>query len=150
MSTFFAPSLQNNQTFYQLREEESKHCIRVLRMQVGAVLELVNGRGLQAQALLQDAHPKRCMLEITSIVQHAPTPNVHIAMAPTKNMDRIEWFLEKATELGLTRLTLLACEHSERKQVNLEQNKKRGHTFRVGQEVFHTKFGVIRRSAILA
>ena len=87
MSTFFAPSLQNNQTFYQLSEEESKHCIRVLRMQVGAVLELVNGRGLQAQALLQDAHPKRCMLEITSIVQHAPTPNVHIAMAPTKNMD---------------------------------------------------------------
>ena len=124
MSTFFAPSLQNNQTFYQLSEEESKHCIRVLRMQVGAVLELVNGRGLQAQALLQDAHPKRCMLEITSIVQHAPTPNVHIAMAPTKNMDRIEWFLEKATELGLTRLTLLACEHSERKQVNLDRLEK--------------------------
>ena len=124
MSVFYAPSLQNEQTHYQLSEEESKHCIRVLRMQEGAAIQLVNGRGLEAHALLQDAHPKRCMLQITAVVQHEPTPAVHIAMAPTKNMDRIEWFLEKATELGLTKLSLLNCEHNERKQVNTERLEK--------------------------
>jgi 16S rRNA (uracil1498-N3)-methyltransferase len=124
MSTFYAPSLQNGQLLYQLSEEESKHCIRVLRMQVGSSLELVNGKGLQAQARLQEAHPKRSILEITSFVQHEPTPVVHIAMAPTKNLDRIEWFLEKATELGLTKLSLLNCEHNERKQINLERLEK--------------------------
>jgi len=124
MSVFYAPSLQNEQTHYQLSEEESKHCIRVLRMQEGAAIQLVNGRGLEARALLQDAHPKRCMLQITAVVQHDPTPEIHIAMAPTKNMDRIEWFLEKATELGLTKLTLLNCEHNERKQVNTERLEK--------------------------
>ena len=124
MSVFYAPSLQIEQSHYQLSEEESKHCIRVLRMQEGAAIQLVNGRGLEAHALLQDAHPKRCMLQITAVVQHDPTPAVHIAMAPTKNMDRIEWFLEKATELGLTKLTLLNCEHNERKQVNTERLEK--------------------------
>jgi 16S rRNA (uracil1498-N3)-methyltransferase len=124
MSTFFAPSLQTGQGLYQLSEEESKHCIRVLRMQVGSSLELINGRGLQAQARLLEAHPKRCMLEISSFVQHEPTPELHIAMAPTKNLDRIEWFLEKATELGLTTLSLLICDHNERKQVNLERLEK--------------------------
>lgn len=124
MSVFYAPSLQIEQTHYQLSEEESKHCIRVLRMQEGASIQLVNGRGLEAHAVLQDAHPKRCMLQITAVVQHEPTPAVHIAMAPTKNMDRIEWFLEKATELGLTKLSLLNCEHNERKQVNTERLEK--------------------------
>lgn len=124
MSVFYAPSLQIEQAHYQLSEEESKHCIRVLRMQEGASIQLVNGRGLEAHAVLQDAHPKRCMLQITAVVQHEPTPAVHIAMAPTKNMDRIEWFLEKATELGLTKLSLLNCEHNERKQVNTERLEK--------------------------
>ncbi|MEY4992298.1 MAG: hypothetical protein RI948_1177 [Bacteroidota bacterium] len=124
MSTFYAPTLQPEQTHYQLSEEESKHCIRVLRMQAGAQIQLVNGRGLEAHALLQDAHPKRCILHLTTVVHHAPSPVVHIAMAPTKNMDRIEWFLEKATELGITKLSLLNCEHNERKQVNIERLEK--------------------------
>ena len=124
MSIFYAPTLQADQTHYQLSEEESKHCIRVLRMQQGAPIQLINGCGLEAQALLQDAHPKRCILQMITVVQHEPSPEVHIAMAPTKNMDRIEWFLEKATELGLTKLSLLNCEHNERKQVNTERLEK--------------------------
>lgn len=124
MSIFFAPSLQEAHTHYQLSEEESKHCNRVLRLKEGARIELVNGIGLHAVAVLKDAHPKRSLLEIESIVQHAPTPTLHIAIAPTKNMDRIEWFLEKSTELGLSKLTFLVCDHNERKHVNMDRLEK--------------------------
>ena len=99
MSTFYAPSLQSGQTHYQLSEEESKHCIKVLRMQVGAPIELINGKGLQAFTILEDPHPKRSFLSIESSIFYEKTPCLHIAMAPTKNMDRIEWFVEKATEI---------------------------------------------------
>ena len=73
MSIFYAPSLEKEQSHYQLSEEESKHCIRVLRMQEGAAIQLVNGRGLEAHAVLQDAHPKRCMLQITAEPVNFPT-----------------------------------------------------------------------------
>jgi 16S rRNA (uracil1498-N3)-methyltransferase len=124
MSTFYAPSLQSGQSHYQLSEEESKHCVKVLRMQVGVPIELIDGKGLQAFTILEDAHPKRSLLRIESRIFHEKTPPLHIAMAPTKNMDRIEWYLEKATELGLSKLTFLLCEHSERKQVNTERLEK--------------------------
>jgi 16S rRNA (uracil1498-N3)-methyltransferase len=124
MSTFYAPSLQSGQSHYQLSEEESKHCVKVLRMQVGAPIELINGKGLQAFTILEDAHPKRSILRLESSIFHDQTPTLHIAMAPTKNMDRIEWYLEKATEMGLSKLTFLLCEHSERKQVNMERLEK--------------------------
>lgn len=124
MSTFYAPSLQRGQSHYQLSEEESKHCVKVLRMQVGAPIELIDGKGLQAFTILEDAHPKRSILRLESSIFHDQTPSLHIAMAPTKNMDRIEWYLEKATEMGLSKLTFLLCEHSERKQVNMERLEK--------------------------
>jgi 16S rRNA (uracil1498-N3)-methyltransferase len=124
MSTFYAPSLQRGQSHYQLSEEESKHCVKVLRMQVGAPIELIDGKGLQAFTILEDAHPKRSILRLESSIFHDQTPALHIAMAPTKNMDRIEWYLEKATEMGLSKLTFLLCEHSERKQVNMERLEK--------------------------
>ena len=121
MSTFYAPSLQSGQSHYQLSEEESKHCVKVLRMQVGAPIELIDGKGLQAFTILEDAHPKRSILRLESSIFHNRTPALHIAMAPTKNMDRIEWYLEKATEMGISKLTFLICERSERKQVNMER-----------------------------
>ena len=124
MSIFYAPTLQADQSHYQLSEEESKHCIRVLRMQVGAPIELIDGKGLQAFSVLEDAHPKRSVLRMESSIFHEKTPTLHIVMAPTKNMDRIEWYLEKATELGLSKLTFIWCEHSERKQVNMERLEK--------------------------
>lgn len=124
MSTFYASSLQDGQSHYQLSEEESKHCVKVLRMQVGDQIELINGHGLQVFTVLEDAHPKRSVVRIESRIFHERTPSLHIAMAPTKNMDRIEWYLEKATELGLSKLSLLLCERSERKQVNMERLEK--------------------------
>lgn len=124
MSIFYAPELTAQDTLYHLSEDESKHCVKVLRMQEGAAIELVNGRGLQAQCLLETAHAKRSVLRIIAQIQHAPTPTLHIALAPTKNLDRIEWYIEKATELGLSKLTFLLCERSERKQLNLERLEK--------------------------
>lgn len=124
MSLFYAPTLQQDATHYQLSEDESKHCIKVLRMQVGASIELINGLGLQAFAVLEEAHPKRAIVQITSRHLHPPTPALHIAMAPTKHMDRIEWYLEKATELGLSKLSFLNCDRGERKQVNMERLEK--------------------------
>lgn len=124
MSTFYAPELQLGALHYQLSEEESKHCIKVLRLQQGAEIELINGKGLQAMASLQDAHPKRSILQIEQFVEHAPTASLHVAMAPTKNLDRLEWFVEKATELGITHLSFLLCDHSERRQLNIERLEK--------------------------
>lgn len=124
MSTFYAPDVNLQQGYYTLSEEESKHCIKVLRMQVGATVELINGKGLQVQTQLEEAHAKRTKLRIETFVEHKPTPSLHIAMAPTKNMDRVEWYLEKATELGLSKISFLLCEHSERKQINIERLEK--------------------------
>lgn len=124
MSTFYAPSLQLGQSHYQLSEQESKHCIMVLRMKEGAQIELISGTGLQALTTLEDAHPKRSLVRILKLTNHSRTPVIHVAMAPTKNMDRLEWYLEKATELGLSKLSFLLCDHSERKLVNIERLEK--------------------------
>ena len=124
MSTFYALNLQQDHSHYQLSEEESKHCTKVLRMQVGYRIELINGRGLHAITVLEDAHPKRSIVRVESRHFYEQTPTLHIAMAPTKNLDRIEWYLEKATELGLSKLSFLQCDHSERKQVNMERLQK--------------------------
>jgi 16S rRNA (uracil1498-N3)-methyltransferase len=124
MSIFFAPDILTNTSHYQLNEDESKHCVKVMRLGHGAKLTLVNGKGQEFNCSLQDPHPKRALLEVQEVLTHPQSKALHIAMAPTKNMDRIEWFLEKATELGLSKLTFLHCEHNERKTINLERLQK--------------------------
>jgi len=125
MAQFYAPNLQITDTSYFLTEEESKHCIRVLRMQVDDSLELINGKGLLFQVIIIEAHPKKCAVKVLSVVQMpAPKKEIHIAIAPTKNMDRMEWFVEKAGEIGLTKLSLIKCHNSERKVCNLERMQK--------------------------
>ena len=125
MAQFYAPNLQITDTSYFLTEEESKHCIRVLRMQVNDNLELINGKGLVFQVVIMEAHPKKCAVKVLSVVQMpAPKNEIHIAIAPTKNMDRMEWFVEKAGEIGLTKLSLIKCHNSERKVCNLERMQK--------------------------
>ena len=124
MSVFFAPDILADTAHYQMNEDESKHCIKVLRLGQGAKLTLVNGKGLAFKCVLKDPHPKRTLLEIQEVLTHPKSNALHIAMAPTKNMDRIEWFLEKATELGISKLTFLHCAHNERKTINLERLQK--------------------------
>jgi 16S rRNA (uracil1498-N3)-methyltransferase len=121
---FYTPDIRSD--IYTLAEDESKHCTRVLRLQQGDTVYLVDGRGCLYTAIIQDAHQKRCQLQIIDKqVEYGKLPYyVHIAVAPTKNMDRIEWFVEKAVEIGVSAITFLECEHSERKQLRLDRIEK--------------------------
>jgi 16S rRNA (uracil1498-N3)-methyltransferase len=124
MNIFYTPDLVGKQ--YTLEEQESKHCIKVLRFSKGDRLMLVDGRGGLHTAVITDPNPKKCVVNVIESVHDFEKRDfhLHIAIAPTKNNDRLEWFLEKATEIGIDEITPLLCEHSERKQVNNERLEK--------------------------
>ena len=125
MLTFFAPDLAPAQPTYQLSEDESKHAVRVLRLAIGDAVELLDGRGGRYAAAVADANPKRCQLRITHHETVLPRPYfTHVAVAPTKNIDRMEWFVEKAVEIGVERITFLRCARSERRELKLERLEK--------------------------
>ncbi|EPB65750.1 RNA methyltransferase, partial [Ancylostoma ceylanicum] len=101
MHLFYDPDITKETITYQLNETESRHVCKVLRMKEGDTIGLLNGNGLFAEAIVAEANPKRCTVEITGRKeQPAPSYSIHIAIAPTKMNDRMEWFIEKATELG--------------------------------------------------
>ena len=124
MHIFYTPELSGNT--YTLNETESKHCIRVLRLDKGDEITLVDGRGGFFTAEIADPNPKRCAVNVVESQQNFGLRNfrVHIAIAPTKNIERIEWFLEKATEIGVSRITPLLCRYSERKEIKTERLEK--------------------------
>jgi 16S rRNA (uracil1498-N3)-methyltransferase len=124
MHIFYTPDISGN-TFI-LDETESKHCIRVLRLEKGDEITLVDGRGGFYRAEITDPNPKRCMVKVVHSEQEFGLKNfqVHIAIAPTKNIERLEWFLEKATEIGINRVIPLLCQHSERKEIKPERLEK--------------------------
>ncbi len=109
-----------------LSEEESKHCINVLRMKDNDELILVDGIGGYYKAKITQAHSKKCEVNIVETQKDFQKRNfnLHIACAPTKSSDRFEWFLEKATEIGLDKITPIQCEHSERTVVKPERLQK--------------------------
>jgi 16S rRNA (uracil1498-N3)-methyltransferase len=121
--TSFAPNVAP--PFYTLPEDESKHAVRVLRLTIGDAVVLVDGRGGVFQAEVETADAKRCRLRV---VQEQQVPRraygVHVAVAPTKNLDRMEWLVEKATEIGIDRLSFLRCARSERRELKLERLQK--------------------------
>lgn len=126
MHLFYTPDISLNAQQYVLNEQESKHCMRVLRLQVNDVITLMDGRGLWFHAEIQVLHKNQVVVRILEVQK----PNaerkfqIHIAIAPTKNMDRLEWFLEKATEIGIDTITPIICERSERKEVKIERLEK--------------------------
>ena len=121
MNIFYTPKLANEKT-YTLSESESKHAIRVLRLKQGDVITLVNGTGSFFEATITSENPKRCEVEITKIRKEANNkPQLHIAIAPTKNNDRTEWFIEKCTEIGISQISPILCKHSERKIIKEER-----------------------------
>lgn len=124
MHLFYTPGIDNE--LYTLSEEESKHAIRVLRLVKGDTVQLIDGKGNFMEAEVADDHPKRCTMRITHIQKDfgKRSFHLHIAMAPTKNMERTEWFLEKAVEIGLDAFTPLQCDHSERVTVKTERLHK--------------------------
>ncbi|MEN8227964.1 MAG: 16S rRNA (uracil(1498)-N(3))-methyltransferase [Bacteroidota bacterium] len=121
MNLFYSPHIEGD-TFV-LDEKESKHSVRVLRLGIGDRVVLVDGRGGWYEAVIKEDHPKRCQLKILSHTRdYQPLSyNLHIAVSPTKNMERFEWFLEKSTEIGITEITPLICHRSERKKLKMER-----------------------------
>lgn len=109
-----------------LNEEESKHCIRVLRLSTGNKIVLIDGKGGWYEAEICDDNPKRCSVTITKTVKEFGKRNFHlqIAIAPTKNMDRLEWFVEKAVEMGIDEFSIINCKNSERTVVKTERLNK--------------------------
>jgi len=123
---FYTPDIQPEHKAFILNEEESKHAIRVLRLSAGQQIQLVDGNGGHYTAVITDAHPKRTVLEISEVsMAHGKRPYyLHVAIAPTKNIDRVEWFLEKATEVGVDEITPIICDHSERTAVKPDRLRK--------------------------
>lgn len=123
MSLFYVPNLA---TEHVLPEEESLHAVKVLRLKVGDELVVVDGVGGYHIAKITLPHPKRCAFElIESQFEFGKRDyKLHIAIAPTKNMDRLEWFVEKATEIGIDEITPIICRFSERKMVKAERLEK--------------------------
>ena len=123
MQVFYTPDILQCP---ELPEEESGHCVRVLRLGEGDEILLTDGRGSFYQAAIEQAHPKHCRVTLLKSWQPAPlwSGYLHIAVAPTKNMDRMEWFAEKATEIGIDEITCLNCRFSERKEVKPQRLEK--------------------------
>jgi 16S rRNA (uracil1498-N3)-methyltransferase len=126
MQLFYTPDIDAASETYYLNEEESKHCVRVLRLQPGDQVQLIDGKGNFFTATIKDAHPKKTLLQIISVQKEFNKRNhyLHIAIAPTKNIERLEWFLEKATEIGIDEISLIICQRSERKEAKTERLNK--------------------------
>ena len=120
---FYCPDILHS---FTLSEEESQHAVRVLRLQAGDELEVVDGAGGYYLAVVTNPHPKHCEFEIKETITEYGKRDyrLHIAIAPTKNIERLEWFIEKCTEIGVDEITPLLCRFSERKIIKPERLEK--------------------------
>lgn len=120
MALFYAPDITSS---WELPEDEAAHCLRVLRLNVGSELDITDGKGFFYKAVISSIAGKRCYVEAKEIIEQPKGWNghLHIAIAPTKNMDRIEWMVEKAVEIGLDEISFLQCRFSERKVLKTDR-----------------------------
>ena len=120
---FYAPNITSE---FTLSEEESSHAVRVLRLQAGDEIDIVDGVGGFYKAVITNPHPKHCEFEIKeSTLEFGKRDyKLHIAIAPTKNIERLEWFVEKCTEIGIDEITPIICRFSERKIIKPERIEK--------------------------
>ena len=122
MQLFYNPEVSETDKQVVFPKDESKHIVKVLRKKEGDILHLTNGKGFLFKTEILIAGTNKCIAEIKSFHKSPPAPyQLHLAVAPTKMNDRYEWFLEKATEIGVQEITPLICEHSERKVVKTER-----------------------------
>lgn len=122
MHIFYAPDISSSQ---ELDEIESKHATKVLRLQVGDQIQVIDGKGMFYSCTISDLAGKRCQLRTESTTQEDLFKlKIHLAVAPTKSNDRNEWIIEKACELGVKEITFLKTFHSERKHVNIDRLQK--------------------------
>lgn len=124
MHLFYTPHI--NDEICELNETESGHCVRVLRLRKGDSVVLIDGRGGFYTAIIEEPNPRRCIVKVVDKKEDFGKRNyyLHLAVAPTKSIDRFEWLLEKATEIGVDEITPLLCEHSERKHVRIDRLMK--------------------------
>jgi len=124
MQLFYLPEIKASTV--ALDPDESKHAVKVLRLTGGDRVQIVDGSGGFYEAEVLDAHPKKCTLAIVKTQKEFGKKDfhLHIAIAPTKNIDRFEWFLEKCTEIGIDEITPILSEHSERKVIKPERLEK--------------------------
>ena len=123
MNLFYQPGIPEGIIY--LDAEESRHVVRVLRMSEGDQLNLTDGKGFFYFAKITNADPKKCQFKILDRKETQKRNfYIHIAIAPTKNADRIEWFVEKAVEIGVDEISFILCKNSERKVINLERVEK--------------------------
>lgn len=123
MHSFYAPNILLDPA---LPEEESHHAVKVLRLQAGDSVLVMDGAGKMYHATIAVAHPKHCVLNSLAEVASAATRNyyMHVAIAPTKNLDRLEWFVEKACEIGIDEISPIFCTFSERKVLKTDRIEK--------------------------
>lgn len=124
MSTFYQPEL--DPAAPTLPPDESRHCTKVLRHQVGDAIRVVDGKGTYYEGTIRRADARQCAFDITQTAHEARRDYaIHLAIAPTKNLDRMEWLVEKAVEIGIDRLSFVRCEHSERRVLKTERLMKK-------------------------
>ncbi len=124
MHTFYSPNILNNTAV--LSPEESAHCLRVLRLGKGDKVTLIDGKGGMYEAVIAEPAANACRLEITALLPSPPERKhkIHIAIAPTKSIDRFEWFIEKSVEIGVDTITPLLCQRSERRVLKTDRLHK--------------------------
>lgn len=125
MQLFYTPTLTPEATSFTFDREESKHIIKVLRKKEGDSIHVTNGLGNLFETVITIASDSKCTVSIQKV--HTATPNkthLHLAVAPTKMNERYEWFLEKATEIGISEITPILCDNSERTVVKVDRMEK--------------------------
>lgn len=123
MNLFYTPDIASDH--YTLDETESRHCTRVLRLKEGDRIHLTDGIGHIFEAEIDEVQKRNCVVKVvlSEFIERRKF-HIHIAVAPTKNIERLEWFLEKATEIGIDEITPILCEHSERKILRNDRLEK--------------------------
>lgn len=125
MQLFYHSEAQHKNQALVFDKEESRHIVKVLRKNIGSILNITNGLGNFFISEIVVANPNKCSVLLTEVTEQAPLPyQLHLAVAPTKLNDRYEWFLEKATEIGITEITPVFCKHSERTKIKPERYEK--------------------------
>ncbi|GAB4032542.1 16S rRNA (uracil(1498)-N(3))-methyltransferase [Spirosoma gilvum] len=125
MHLFYQPNLNSIDSVSQLTEDDSRHAVKTLRLSVGEVIAVTDGQGNRFTAVITQADAKRCGFRIKDTHTTPSRPfSVRICVAPTKNLDRIEWFVEKAVEVGIERISFFFGQHSERRVLKLERLEK--------------------------
>ena len=125
MQLFYNPDINETSEFFSFDREESKHIIKVLRKKDTDILFVTNGLGFLFKTEITLASDSKCTVKIISFEKEKPLSyHLHLVVAPTKMNDRFEWFLEKATEIGISEITPIICDHSERKQIKTDRFDK--------------------------